>query len=60
MVFSRNCVPNNTLKLAFCPARYAAKAATFMGSKRFRELPVETDAEKLVNYVCGANYFKVS
>lgn len=47
-------------KLFFCPVRCAGKPATSMGSRRFRELPVESDPEKLVNYVCGANYFMVS
>lgn len=28
-----------------------------IGQRRFR-LPVETDAHKLVNYCCGANYYK--
>ncbi|XP_074597814.1 mitochondrial ribosomal protein L54 [Brevipalpus obovatus] len=30
---------------------------TSLGQKRFRELPVEKDPERLVNYCCGANYF---
>ena len=33
---------------------------TSLGQKRFRELPVERDPERLVNYCCGANYFIVS
>jgi len=36
---------------------YAIKSGS-LGKKRFR-LPVETDAHKLVNYVCGSNIYKV-
>lgn len=43
--------------LIFCEKSYAIKSGS-LGKKRFR-LPVESDAKKLVNYVCGSNIFKV-
>jgi len=54
----------NQLKNCFATSSASApKTTTFastsqpIGKRRFR-LPVETDVHKIVNYCCGANYFK--
>ncbi|CAG2115045.1 unnamed protein product [Medioppia subpectinata] len=54
---AKRCPPQRILVRSLAAAPPVSSGAQPIGQRRFR-LPVETDADKLVNHCCGANYMK--